>query len=109
MDQLRQEFGGKCVDCGARDSGGGRPLHFSHVRPTGCLSNGRQGRGQRVRYFDIKQNPECYRLRCESCHKRYDREYWDRTKKAERDREVEERIQWAARLHQALAQEEPPF
>lgn len=75
MDGLRAEFGGKCRECGAKSSGKDLPLEFAHVKPTGCVG---RGRGQRVRYWDIKKNPTCYALMCRRCHKKFDADYWAR-------------------------------
>ncbi len=64
MDALRRRFGGRCVKCGARNSGRRwargkvRPLEFAHVKPTGLCG---QGRGLRNRYFDILKKPRLLR------------------------------------------------
>lgn len=77
MERLRQEFGGKCVDCRRNYSwlrGRKGPLEFAHIKPTGLT--GGKGRGLRNRYFDILNNRDCYALRCRACHKAWDRNYW---------------------------------
>lgn len=67
MDVLREARGGKCKDCGYVGY-----LEFAHVKPTDIKRNGagrkRRGRGGRDRYYDIKNNPDCYRLLCRDCH-----------------------------------------
>ncbi len=76
MERLRQEMGGKCIDCERTYSwhrGAKLPLEFSHLKPTGLTG---RGRGIRNRYFDILRNRDCYALRCRYCHKIYDRNYW---------------------------------
>lgn len=62
---LREEWGGKCQECGAGDY-----LEFAHIGKTSLLG---RGRGQTQRYRDIKQNPEKYRLVCKPCHRLMDR------------------------------------
>lgn len=73
MEELRAAYGGRCRRCGRRRSGRGRPLEFAHVRPTGVCG---MGRGQRVRFFDVLRNPECYELLCKACHRRMDGRKW---------------------------------
>ena len=67
MGVLREARGGKCQDCGHEGS-----LEFAHVKPTSIKRNGegreRRGRGGRNRYYDIKNNPDCYKLLCCNCH-----------------------------------------
>lgn len=72
MDELRAEFGGRCVDGPAGCRG---PLEFAHVKPTGMCG---RGRGLIGRYHDIKRNRDCYALRCRRHHRRYDDAHWER-------------------------------
>ena len=60
--ELKAAWGNVCnmVDCNNTHG-----LEFAHVAPTPL--NGR-GRGQSVRYYDIKKHPERYLLICRSCH-----------------------------------------
>lgn len=60
FNDLRKEFGGCCQKCGSKMN-----LEFAHVRPTGLKS---KGRGKKKRYYDIKNNKECYILLCKDCH-----------------------------------------
>ena len=49
-------------------------LNFAHVHPTELSG---EGRGRQARYYDIKNNPDCYRLMCkkdgQGCHHDYDK------------------------------------
>ena len=63
MDELRNQFGGKCKNCGSK-----KKLEFAHILPTKLC--GRNSRGSGERYFDIKNNPSSYVLLCSICHKR---------------------------------------
>lgn len=62
-------FNWTCWECGYNDLLG-VGLEFAHVKPT-KLSG--QGRGFYARYRDVLKNPDCYRLMCCDCHKRFDR------------------------------------
>jgi hypothetical protein len=62
MDELRDQFGGKCKNCGSE-----KKLEFAHILPTTLC--GRNSRGQGERYFDIKNHPSSYVLLCSICHK----------------------------------------
>jgi hypothetical protein len=66
MAELRAEFGGKCVACGATDG-----LEFAHKAKddmSGRRGHKRRGRGGRNRYFAIRRNRGNYLLLCRSCH-----------------------------------------
>lgn len=66
--ELRRERGGKCeldYDGCWKSSG----LEFMHIKATGLIG---RGRGQAVRYHDIKNNPDCYVLACRMCHSKWD-------------------------------------
>jgi len=65
MDELREKFGGKCFKCKSK-----KKLQFAHVRKTGLSG---RGRGQKARYYDIMNHPKSYRLLCEDCHQKYER------------------------------------
>ncbi len=58
--ELRKEFGNKCLLCDKRNI-----LEFAHISPTKL--NG-SGRGKRKRYYDMKNNKNCYALLCKHCH-----------------------------------------
>lgn len=58
---LRKARGGRCLDCGS-----GKDLEFAHIKET--TLSGRNSRGRKERYYDIKNNPQCYVLLCEPCH-----------------------------------------
>lgn len=45
------------------------------------------GRGQSQRYHDIKKHPDCYKLFCKPCHKRYDAKHWERLRDMFKDDE----------------------
>lgn len=62
MEVLRQEWGGRCVECNATED-----LEFAHLpgKPTGVCG---RGRGLPQRYHDVRANPDCYVLLCEVCH-----------------------------------------
>ena len=62
--ELLNEFGNKCISCGADYD-----LEFAHIRPT-KLSG--KGRGRKERYFDIRKNKTSYILLCHFCHLEYD-------------------------------------
>lgn len=70
MDELRAGRGNQCEinGCLVRDK-----LQFAHIKPTGLSG---EGRGRSNRYYDIKNNPECYKLMCKWHHHKFDREYW---------------------------------
>jgi hypothetical protein len=65
FDELREEFGGKCIFCPSKEN-----LQFAHIRETGL--NG-WGRGKKVRYYDIVNHKEDYRLMCKDCHHKFDK------------------------------------
>ena len=56
FNELKIKFGGKCFFCGQTFL-----LEFAHCKPT-KLSG--RGRGFIKRYYDIKNNPDCYKLTC---------------------------------------------
>jgi len=64
---LRKARGNKCQYCGYSGY-----LEFAHIKKTKVHSVGngrkRRGRGMVARYYDIKNNPESYRLLCRDCH-----------------------------------------
>jgi DNA-directed RNA polymerase subunit RPC12/RpoP len=62
---LREARGNQCRRCGSRVK-----LEFAHVKPTKVKG---MGRGQQVRYGDIKRNPDAYELLCRDCHRAFDR------------------------------------
>ena len=79
MDELREEWGGRCVMCSARESWRiGRPalpLEFAHLpgKTTPLeTSRGPLGRGLPNRYHDVKKHPDCYVLLCVVCHAKLD-------------------------------------
>ena len=64
MDELRNQFGGKCKNCGSK-----KKLEFAHILPTElCGTKHGKGRGSDRRIFDIKNNPSSYVLLCSICH-----------------------------------------
>ena len=63
--ELRKEFGNECQVCGDKEN-----LEFAHVRKTELEG---KGRGRKERYYDIKNNKDCYMLLCKACHKSMDR------------------------------------
>lgn len=65
FNELRRVFGGKCIICGKMWA-----LEFAHLKDTGLSGD---GRGQRKRYYDIKNHPECYTLMCKEDHHKFDR------------------------------------
>lgn len=67
---LIKAFGGKCFKCGRT-----KKLQFAHYIPTGLEGRGR-GRWERV--HDVMQNPDCYGLLCERCHREYDANHSNR-------------------------------
>src|SRR5688572_10409501 len=69
---LREERGDKCECTEERCHGEQQPcgskikLEFAHIKPTPLTG---RGRGSTRRYYDIKRNPDAYRLLCWSpCH-----------------------------------------
>lgn len=70
LDQLKEEYGGKCWNCGSTVN-----LEFAHVKETGLSG---KGRGRHERYFDIKAHPDAYALLCggengmSGCHEMFD-------------------------------------
>lgn len=64
-EELKEEFGNECFKCGSTEN-----LEFAHLKPTDLKG---EGRGKPNRYYDIKNNPECYGLMCDKCHKEYDK------------------------------------
>lgn len=91
MAELREQFGGVCQAKGCERTTG---LEFAHIQPTNV--NGR-GRGQAVRYHDIKKHPERFRLLCRPCHVAMDFDGYDQWAKHQK---------WAPGLN---PQEEIPF
>jgi hypothetical protein len=66
FDELREVvFGGKCIFCGNNDD-----LQFAHIRETEVRG---WGRGKMVRYYDIINHKDDYRLMCKDCHKKFDK------------------------------------
>lgn len=70
LDLLKEEFGGKCWNCGTVEN-----LQFAHIKDTEL--NGK-GRGRKERYYDILNHPTHYALLCggkigeTGCHEAYD-------------------------------------
>jgi hypothetical protein len=62
--ELKILLGNKCIYCGID-----KELEFAHVRKTELSG---RSRGTYKRYYDIKNNIDCYRLMCEGCHKKRD-------------------------------------
>ncbi len=71
--ELRKEWGGRCVECGDTHR-----LEFAHLpgKPTGIEG---KGRGMPQRYYDIRNNPQCYVLLCQRDHKKLDGRTWNYT------------------------------
>lgn len=72
MSDLRQQFGGKCVECHAPHSiirGKIAPLEFAH-KPG--FEIGFNGRGSNARFLEIRSHPERFLLLCFKCHRGYD-------------------------------------
>jgi len=67
---LIKSFGGKCFKCGKK-----KKLQFAHHEPTGLEG---RGRGRENRIHDVMQNPHCYGLLCERCHREYDANHFNR-------------------------------
>lgn len=67
MDELRKDFGGRCIMCGGRKSRKNEPLQFAHLKKT-PMSKIHRGRGMANRYHDIKKNRQSYVLMCRYCH-----------------------------------------
>ncbi len=65
FDRLKQEFGDRCMTCESEEN-----LEFAHVFPTDLTG---RSRGRKERYYDIKNNKECYVLLCRDCHIERDR------------------------------------
>lgn len=61
MDELRNQFGGKCKNCGSK-----KKLEFAHILPTELCGTNSRGSDRRNR--DIKNNPSSYVLLCSICH-----------------------------------------
>ena len=61
MDELRNQFGGKCKNCGSK-----KKLEFAHILPTKLCGTNSRGSDRRNR--DIKNNPSSYVLLCSICH-----------------------------------------
>jgi hypothetical protein len=102
MEELREQFGGKCVWAGVKDKGvcssPERLLEFCHKVPTGSCG---RGRGRADRYHDIKRHPECYQLMCRRHHVLFDADYWSRR--------AIERLEWKERVRTGTLPEKPPF
>jgi hypothetical protein len=74
LDILRQERGYQCeVEHNGHRCYAKGELEFAHIKPSGLSG---RSRGQSRRYYDIKKNPECYKLMCKYHHNKFDREYW---------------------------------
>lgn len=65
FNELRQLFGGKCQHCGLTEH-----LEFAHVKDTGLDG---AGRGKKTRYYNIKNNKDCYILLTKKCHREFDK------------------------------------
>lgn len=65
IQELRDARGNRCRRCGSKSK-----LEFAHVKETSVRG---RGRGQMVRYCDIKRNPDAYELLCWHCHHEFDR------------------------------------
>lgn len=63
--KLRVSYGNCCDMCGSTES-----LEFAHTRDNGFSG---MGRGRKERYYNIKNNPNDYRLLCKKCHRIYDK------------------------------------
>jgi hypothetical protein len=61
---LREAYGNQCLDCGC-----GYSLEFAHIKET-TISG--KGRGMRIRFYDIINNPCSYILMCKKCHEHHD-------------------------------------
>ena len=70
---LIKAFGGKCFKCKKKLFR--TTAQFAHRIPTGL--DGR-GRGADNRIHDVMQNPHCYGLLCEPCHREYDANHSNR-------------------------------
>lgn len=70
IDEKKEEFGGKCWNCGSIIN-----LQFAHIKETDLRG---MGRGRKERYYDIIAHPDCYALLCggesgrDGCHNAYD-------------------------------------
>jgi hypothetical protein len=75
LQKQRDLRGNRCEVCGGdgRIPRGRRrrltPLEFAHVKETGLSG---RGRGMRLRVLDVERHPDCYKLMCWPCHKRFD-------------------------------------
>lgn len=68
FNDLKADRGGKCEIPGCEET---EDLEFAHVQPTDL---GGRGRGRKERYYDIKNNPDSYRLLCKGHHRDHDDE-----------------------------------
>ncbi|WXG46987.1 MAG: hypothetical protein WED05_10070 [Candidatus Atabeyarchaeum deiterrae] len=75
MKELRMARGGRCekiLDNFQRCTSK-RQLEFHHIAETNVLGipkhNHRAGRGRKERYYDIRNNPDSYKLLCIKHHK----------------------------------------
>ena len=64
FEELRQDFGNKCLLCNNSHA-----LEFAHINSTKLSGS---SRGKQKRYYDIKNNKECYALLCKKCHRKAD-------------------------------------
>ena len=65
FEELRKEFGGVCQHDGCTET----RVEFAHIVTTAV--NGR-GRGQAVRYYDIRSHRERFKLLCRKHHLEFD-------------------------------------
>jgi len=61
MQELRDERGGACEDCGSTSE-----LHFHHTGYTPLAFV--KSRGMTNRIYDVRKNPDSYKLLCKDCH-----------------------------------------
>lgn len=90
LRRLREEFGGRCGDCGSTLA-----LEFAHQEPT--FLKGR-GRGLPQRVHDISRHRENYKLLCRLCHMAHDydgRDPWAPSNNSRRCRFEESKIETA--------------
>ena len=65
FNALRKFYGNKCINCNSKIK-----IEFAHILPTKLKG---LGRGKPERIKDIKENPKCYILLCNKCHKEFDK------------------------------------
>jgi len=69
LDEIREQRGGVCKICGGNRNARKKKLQFAHVKPTNVSG---MSRGSWKRYYDIKNNPDCYEILCIPCHNDFD-------------------------------------